>query len=283
MELFKIRDEITHNALLKVYPGGNVQLTATDARVFRERGWCEADSAEKQKTSAGASDPAENRARAVRRARNKVRDYALSNDFRWFVTLTIDKTQLDRYDASAIFRAVSTWLDNCTRRKDMTYLLVPEHHRDGAVHFHGLINDSLTMVDSGTLQSVERPRPYKPRSKAQRARDIESGARVVYNISEWKYGFSTAIELYGDRQRAVGYVCKYIGKDMNGRIGGRWYLSGGHLEQPEVFALDVPWDAVRRLPGATEGCFVAPGLNRELVKIDMEGEQWTEFTSRIGW
>ena len=59
----------------------------------------------------------------------------------------------------------------------------------------------------------------------------------MYNLPQWPYGFSTAQRLYGDYHRAVGYCCKYIGKQEGERALGRWYYSGGALCEPmKVYA-----------------------------------------------
>ena len=60
--------------------------------------------------------------------------------------------------------------------------------------------------------------------------------------TDWKLGFSTAIELYGEYRSAVGYVCKYISKAQE-KIGGRWYYSGGQLDKPSVSLTDIDFDA----------------------------------------
>lgn len=160
--------------------------------------------------------------RARRRARAAISDLARSNDFRWFVTLTLDRERIDRYDVREITRRVNHWLDNQVRRAGLKYVLVPEHHKDGAVHFHGLFNDALEARDSGH-------------------RDGE-GHRI-FNLPAWSLGFTTAIELYGDRRRAIGYVCKYIGKEAV-KVGGRWYYSGGDLQKPSVETLDADYAAM---------------------------------------
>lgn len=89
--------------------------------------------------------------------------------------------KVDRYDASAVTRKLNSWLDNQVRRKGLAYVLVAERHKDGAVHFHGFFNDALPVVDSGTL-SIGGGKPRKPRSARERARWLEQGAHVVYNL-----------------------------------------------------------------------------------------------------
>ena len=97
------------------------------------------------------------------------------------------------------------------RRHGLRYILVPELHKDGAIHFHGfMVGEGLIAKDSG----------------------IEWDGRPVYNLPQWTYGFSTAQRLYGDYHAAVTYCCKYIGKQDGQRPLGRWYYSGGALQEP---------------------------------------------------
>lgn len=155
--------------------------------------------------------------RAKSRARANVRRLALCNDFRWFVTLTIDPAKIDSFDAAAVVRRLNQWLSNHVRRNGLRYVLVPERHKSGRIHFHGFFNDVMEVKLSGKTDSLGHP---------------------IYNLPEWDYGFTTAIELYGDYHAAVGYTCKYIGKEAE-KIGGRWYYSGGNLQKPVEKFVDI--------------------------------------------
>lgn len=152
--------------------------------------------------------------------------------------MTLDGARVDRYDPAAVTRALNVWCDNQVRRKGLAYVLVAELHKDGAIHFHGFFNDALPVVDSGTMVPPGGGKPKRPRSAAQRAAWAAQGGRTVYNLPSWSLGFTTALELYGDRHAAVGYVCKYITK-AQAKVGGRWYYSGGALGRPEVQTLDL--------------------------------------------
>ena len=66
---------------------------------------------------AGASEASADRAR--RRAAAKVRDLALSNRFRWFVTLTLDRERIDRYDVGVITKKLNQVMDNLVRRRGL--------------------------------------------------------------------------------------------------------------------------------------------------------------------
>lgn len=246
------RKELQHNAKVKAYPDGAQQLLCCDRSIFHAPGW--EPSKDKQRPQKAekksAQDKGDHQApenqpqtqesleRAMRRARTQVRDLALCTPFRYFVTLTLDQAKVNRYDMAAITRKLNRWLDNQVRRKGLAYVLVPERHKDGAVHFHGFFNEALDVVDSGTITHKKLRKPRKPRSAAQRAQWLQDGGQVVYNLPGWTLGFTTAIELHGDYRKAVSYVCKYIGKG-GAKIGGRWYYSGGRLGHPKVDYLDA--------------------------------------------
>ena len=245
--------DITHTGRIKTYGDGSREIMACSKPVFRQGGWEARKGASRGKRPVVEGEQGGDLKRAVRRARSQVRDLALCNPFTHFVTLTLDQTQVDRYDMASITRKLNAWLSNQVQRRGLIYVLVPERHKDGAVHFHGFFNDALEMVDSGTMVPPGGGKPRKPRSKAQRAAWAAQGGHVVYNLPGWSLGFTTAMRLYGDYHSAVAYVCKYIGKDMDqegAKIGGRWYYSGGALARPEVEYADLEWRDLAAEPGA---------------------------------
>lgn len=260
----RTESEIMHNAQQKVYPDGTSVILVSDRRCFREPGW---ESDKPLERSEGRERVGEDIERSKRRARAAVTDLARCNDFAYFVTLTLDAARVDRYDIAASLRPMRVLLDNAVRRHGLRYILVPEHHKDGAIHFHGLINSGAwELVDSGTLRLPDRKQPRKPMSKKERARLLDEGAQIVYNIPDWKLGFSTAIELYGDHRAAIAYVCKYIGKETQ-KIGGRWYYSGGKLRRPEKRYFDL-----EEFEGIVDGeqSFTIPRLGCRCWKIETE-------------
>ena len=225
------KEDLFHNAVVYSYPCGYADILCSTAPDFRPEGWEERG----QKRTApaprkkGVSSDGEDLLRSIRRAKARVRRLALANDFRWFVTLTLDQQMVDRYDPKEVQKKLRTWLDNNVRRRGLAYILVPEHHKDGAIHFHGFFNDALEAVDSGHKDSCGHP---------------------VYNLPRWALGFSTAIELYGEYGSAVAYVCKYIGKQGGERFMGRWYFSGGALAEPEKTYVDLDYRGLQEdFPG----------------------------------
>lgn len=228
--------DLKNNAIVYSYPGGEVDIICFSDRWLVGPGWEEVGggAAERTKREKGKKSEGEDRLRSMRRARANLRRLALANDFQYFVTLTLDQEKVDRYDGAAIVKRLNQWCDNMVRRHGLRYVLVPERHKDGAFHFHGFFaGEGLKVVDSGTITMSGWKHPRRPASEAQRAEWLAQGGRVVYNLPQWKLGFTTALELYGEYGSAVGYVCKYIGKQDAERPLGRWYYSGGNLMEPQ--------------------------------------------------
>lgn len=294
----QVLPNLMHNCRIKTFPDGSSDILVSDRAIFREPDWefsddralerekqdkllmqvldaaedidaCELnDSSLWRWLSRVENKQADNLARAKRRARAAVRDIALANDFRWFVTLTLDREKVDRYDIKAVTKKLNNWLDNSVRRHGLMYVLVAETHHDGAIHFHGFFNDAVRAVDSGTVSLAGSKKPRRPRSARQRAEWIEQGGHVVYNLPGWTLGFTTAIELYGERRAAVGYVCKYISKAQE-KIGGRWYYSGGALRRPVVSFANVKFEDFLAFHGAIQ--FTVEPLGAKCLKLTTEG------------
>ena len=76
------------------------------------------------------------------RSRSMVLQYALCNQWDYFLTITVDPKKFDRWDLDRIYRYLSQWFRDYRKKhsKLLKYLLVPERHKDGAWHFHGFIS-----------------------------------------------------------------------------------------------------------------------------------------------
>lgn len=151
------------------------------------------------------------------RAKNVIYDIARANDWEWFLTFTFDKNKVNRYDYDDCSSKLSMWLRNNKKRKcpDMIYLVVPEQHKDGAYHFHGLFSNciGLGFVDSGKK---------------------DSKGRIIYNVSAYKYGFTTATCI-NDSARSASYLCKYVTKELVENTKGKHrYWASKNCNRPVV-------------------------------------------------
>lgn len=234
--------DIAHTTRIKRYPDGSCTILCADRPIFREAGW------EPEARSQRVSASEDGTARSQRRARANLRDIARATKFDFFVTLTLNSEVIDRYDIGVVIKKLNTWLDNNVRRRGLAYVLVPERHKDGAIHFHGFFNDTLELVPSG---------------------HYDSGGHEIFNLPRWNFGFTTAIALYGDYSKAVGYVCKYIAKQPE-KIGGRWYYSGGNLQHPEISLCDLDYSSMFGMEGAYNFSVAEIGAN--FIQLEVDGD-----------
>ncbi len=167
----------------------------------------------------------------------------LNNDLCYFVTVTFDPEKVDGTNVDAVMKKCSNWLYNQSKRKGLKYIFVPEYHpqkNENRIHLHGCVNDVFNLVDSNTriLEGYKKPMKLEKIKRLGLEARIKS---VVYNIPEWKYGWSTAIPTYGSRLSVAMYVSKYIGKAAsdNGKIFGKMYWSSKNIERlPEIKLVD---------------------------------------------
>lgn len=257
LDTIKDRGDVTHYAKMYTYPCGVVDILCSTQPIFRESGYEPFTWAKPRKKTAKSethkSEPKEEDiARSMRRAKSRVRRLALSNDFRWFVTLTLSPEKVDRYDDTQVLRKLTNWCSNQVKRRGLKYILVPERHKDGALHFHGFFSDALEAVASG----------HRDRN-----------GHMIYNLPGWSLGFTAAIQVYGDYAGAVAYVCKYIGKQGD-KPAGRWYYSGGELCEPEVTYGELSPRELREEYGNKCFIFDVPGATMAVcngIRPDQDG------------
>lgn len=155
---------------------------------------------------------------SIIRAKARLRDIALCNDFDYFVTLTFNKEYVNRYSPNDIYKKLSVWLRNASARHCIKYVLIPEYHKDGAIHLHGLF----------CCGDYKLHNSKKKTDKGQK----------IYNLKEFQFGFNTFIEIDkktdGSYTKVCNYILKYITKDT-AKIFGKYYLSSRSLiKKPDI-------------------------------------------------
>lgn len=173
---------------------------------------------------------------SMKRTKSKVYNYAKCNDWDWFVTFTFSPEKVDRYDYDSCVKKLSKWIKNVKLRSSpaLSYLVVPERHKDGAWHFHGLfsgLNDRL-IVWSGKYV-VKRVRV------SGRSKFVRTGEKI-YRFGSYKLGWMTATKVR-EKDRVTSYITKYITKELcDSSYGRKRYWASRNLVLPleEVFYLD---------------------------------------------
>lgn len=142
------------------------------------------------------------------RTRAKVRELALCNPWVYFVTLTLDKEKYDRYSLPKFQKDLTQYVRNQRRLHgcDIKYLLIPEQHKDGAWHMHGLMYGIAPKL----LRRFELTEKLPRRMKKM----IKDG-EILWDWPGYrkKFGFVSMAEVK-DHDRVSSYITKYITKDI---------------------------------------------------------------------
>ena len=116
---------VKHYAKMIKYPSGVVDIIASSEPIFGPSGWeCAENYANPRKYIALPSvrkecSSQEDINRSMRRARSKLRRLALANDFRWFVTLTLDPSKVDSHSGPEVVNKLNAWCSNMVQRKGL--------------------------------------------------------------------------------------------------------------------------------------------------------------------
>ena len=142
----------------------------------------------------------------ISRARSMVLQYALCNPWDFFFTGTLAKTKYDRFNLDVFSSSLTQFMRDQRKKWDaaIQYLLVPEHHQNGAWHIHGLVN-GLPHEALGSFSDLEKAPLHL----------IEGG------FSNWpdymkKFGFCSMAPVR-DPVATAFYITKYISKDLSER------------------------------------------------------------------
>lgn len=212
---------MAYNVRVIEYPNGEIQLRRYSSPLekkeanyyeddldFNVNPFTGEDGRDYDKIVMNHATPEENEIRSYNRTKNKIYEYSRCTKWEKFITLTFNADKVDRFNFDECSRLARQWLHNQRRNaSNLQYLLIPELHKNGAYHFHGLLANTgkIKFKDSG-----------KRTKKKQ----------VIYNMSAWSNGFTTAIDVY-DTHGVSKYIGKYITKELCGLTRGknRYFVS----------------------------------------------------------
>lgn len=143
------------------------------------------------------ADVSEKLANNISRARGRVQEIALCNEWEWFATFTLDDAKQDRFCLRQYVHDLGVWIGNYNRKYGtrLQYIIIPEQHKDGAWHAHGLLHgvsaDSLAVNEYGYMDM-----PYYRN----------------------RFGYISLSKIK-DTHAVARYVTKYISKDIAARKG----------------------------------------------------------------
>lgn len=183
----------------------------------------------------------------IARARSRVRELALCNDWEYFFTGTIDERKEDRFNLNNYISALGNWFGNLGKKYNthIRYIIIPEEHRHGGWHVHGLL--------CGFPQQ-----------------EVQSNAYGYLHCPAYsrRFGFCSLSPVKSHR-RVASYITKYITKDFasNARKKGEHlFYASQHLKGKEkLWSFDVPSACVADYEGEYVGITWADKSLREIL------------------
>lgn len=155
------------------------------------------------------------------RAKRQVIEYTMNNVFNWFVTITFDKNKIDRFNVQLLENKVLQWLNNTRINygNKAQYILVPEYHKNGAIHYHALIN-----LENDKLRFLYNHDQWKKPVYKD---------RLLFN----KFGRNQWISIETYNEPVGLYLSKYITK-LPDKMNNRYYFVSKGLNKSERLKYD---------------------------------------------
>ena len=158
---------------------------------------------------------------SVSRSKTRIFELAMCNEFTHFCTFTQDEKMRDRFDLKAFRIDFAQMVRNINRgRADdekIKYLIIPEQHKNGAWHMHGLL--------MGLKDTDLRPFRLSENIPLKIKTQIKNGVQVYDWLRYRKaFGYFTCTKIE-NRTACSKYITKYISKDLQKTVRE----SGEHL------------------------------------------------------
>lgn len=159
---------------------------------------------------------------SIARTKRIIYEYAMCNIWDYFVTLTLDANKVDRNNLKEVyhkFRSImiainaSVTGEDWGRQKKVEYIIIPEFHKNGAVHFHGLMR--------GFHKS-----------------DLRYNEHGKLEWRHWRDNFGYCnMQKIKNADAVSAYITKYCTKDLRATIkqkGSHMFYASHGLKKPEV-------------------------------------------------
>ena len=175
--------------------------------------------------------------KSINRTKTKISDYVLCNNFSHFATFTFDprnpkvKSEENRHDFQKISSLLKNWLKteqlNHFRRhgRKFRYLIVPERHKNGAWHFHALLEGYKNEIE-GFYTRKNKYITVSELKKTKKDKNRKFITRYTLGRSE--------IAPIKDKTKMSSYIKKYITKELIQDKNAKRYWASRNLKTPEI-------------------------------------------------
>lgn len=144
---------------------------------------------------------------SISRTKARIFELAGCNPWQWFFTGTLNPEWHDAANLNEFRKKLSQYIRDCRKKYGTAcaFLLIPEQHKSGAWHVHGLLGGFPDVAFRSF--SLSEKLPYQIRKRLQTGDDIRDWS----GYSE-RFGFTT-VSLIKSQERCTSYITKYVTKD----------------------------------------------------------------------
>ena len=170
--------------------------------------------------------------KSINRTKTKISDYVLRNNFSHFATFTFSPEKVkDRHDFVEMSSLLKNWLKTEQQNHERNhgfkfkYLIVPERHKDGAWHFHALLENYQNACADF----------YSSKNPFITVNEIKTAKRFAYRKYIVRYTLGRSeIAPIRDKTKMANYIKKYITKSLMIEPNVKRFWSSRNLEKPEL-------------------------------------------------
>lgn len=135
-----------------------------------------------------------------------------SKEWKTFITLTFEKNIIDINSANISFKCFIYKVKRIF--KEFKYICIPEFQKRGAVHYH-----LLTNIDINNTKLIY----------------CQEDNNYFKHIKYWNEGFNKVDILNNDIKKIIGYISKYMTKDIDNRLFNHHrYFYSRNLIKPKI-------------------------------------------------
>ena len=170
--------------------------------------------------------------KSINRTKTKISDYVLCNHFSHFATFTFSPEKVkNRHDFVEMSSLLKNWLKTEQQNHERNhgfkfkYLIVPERHKDGAWHFHALLEN----YQNACADFYSSKNPFITVS------EIKTAKRFAYRKYIVRYTLGRSeIAPIRDKTKMANYIKKYITKSLMIEPNVKRFWASRNLAKPEI-------------------------------------------------
>lgn len=209
---------IGYNTKVTIYANGDKNIThhsySNFKGIVRSRGVGKVSDEERERLEL------KNHLEVRRKIVDLIYHNGLIKPWEYFITLTFDDNKVNGKDYEQVREVMRKWIDNQKHQNPyFEYVIVPEYHKSGRIHFHGVVRG----VTNWQLSPARYPS----------GRLIYKNGIQIFNLDNYKFGFTTISEIQNKEAVAV-YTSKYITKEFIKIENAKKYWRSKSLEFPRI-------------------------------------------------